>query len=73
MKCLQFYECKAKKPSLRKYFKAHEDICTILQDPQRIQFKKEKRSIDDLDVTPQFASLWKYKNYFIESKVDDFR
>ncbi|XP_070506864.1 histone H2B.v2-like [Chironomus tepperi] len=69
-KCLQITECKQFKPSLILYFKRHEEICSILKKSYEVSpLTKFKRSFEGLNVSPQFAKLYNFKNYFLESKT----
>ena len=71
-KCLQISECKQVKPSLILYFKRHKEICEILKKSYETSpLTKFKRSFEGLNVSPQFAKLYNFKNYFLESKQND--
>ncbi|KAG5684839.1 hypothetical protein PVAND_014050 [Polypedilum vanderplanki] len=67
--CLKIHKCTSMKPSLIEYFKGHKEICEILK--KKNFEKKSKRSFKELnDVTAEFAKLYNYKNYFLESNFE---
>jgi hypothetical protein len=62
--CLKIEKCTSLKPSLIQYFKGHEEICAVLLSKASTPHKRSLTG--GADITPQFAKLYNYRNYFLD-------
>jgi hypothetical protein len=71
--CLRIDKCTTLKPSLIQYFKGHEEICAVLlrRSSTGAPHKRSLTGGSGADVTPHFAKLYNYRNYFLESGFDE--